>query len=159
MSDASLPYSATNRPSLREMWGWFAKGEVALAIGIVSIIVLLILPIPPFLLDLLLAVSMTSAVLIPGRVGLVAVDALALGLPIITTDYPFHAPEADYLTPGIDSVKTPMSVAEYAAGIIAVLRDPPRLESLASAAKLRGADFSVEESAARFAAGIMRGLE
>ena len=64
MSDASLPYSATNRPSLREMWGWFAKGEVALAVGIVSIIVLLILPIAPFLLDLLLALSITSAVLI-----------------------------------------------------------------------------------------------
>ena len=64
MSDASLPYRATNRPSLREMWGWFAKGEVALAVGIVSIIVLLILPIAPFLLDLLLALSITSAVLI-----------------------------------------------------------------------------------------------
>lgn len=102
--------------------------------------------------------TVTSAVLIPGRVGLVAVDALVLGLPIITTDYPFHAPEADYLTPGIDSVKTPMSAAEYAAGIIAVLRDPERLDSLASAAKRRGADFSVEESAARFAAGIMKGL-
>ena len=64
MSDASLPYSSTNRPSAREVWGWFARGEVALAIGIVGIIVLLILPIAPFLLDLLLAISMTSAVLI-----------------------------------------------------------------------------------------------
>ena len=64
MSDTSLPYSATNRPSAREVWGWFATGEVALAVGIVGIIVLLILPIPPFLLDLLLAISMTSAVLI-----------------------------------------------------------------------------------------------
>ena len=41
-----------------------ARGEVALAIGIVGIIVLLILPIPAFMLDMLLAISITSAVLI-----------------------------------------------------------------------------------------------
>ncbi|HEY2659899.1 MAG TPA: flagellar biosynthesis protein FlhA [Caulobacteraceae bacterium] len=46
------------------MWGWVARGEVGLAIGVVGIIVLLILPIPAFLLDLLLALSITSAVLI-----------------------------------------------------------------------------------------------
>src|SRR5690348_2901276 len=64
MSDAFLPLSASNRPSAREMWGWFARGEVALAVGIVGIIVLLIVPIAPFFLDLLLACSITSAVLI-----------------------------------------------------------------------------------------------
>ena len=41
-----------------------ARGEVALALGIVGIIVLLILPIPAFMLDMLLAMSITSAVLI-----------------------------------------------------------------------------------------------
>jgi flagellar biosynthesis protein FlhA len=41
-----------------------ARGEVALAVGIVGIIVLLILPIPAFVLDVLLALSITSAVLI-----------------------------------------------------------------------------------------------
>ncbi|KXZ60587.1 Glycosyl transferases group 1 [Microbacterium laevaniformans] len=38
-----------------------------------------------------------SAMWIPGRVGLVAVDALAMGLPVHTTDYPFHAPEIGFL--------------------------------------------------------------
>jgi flagellar biosynthesis protein FlhA len=46
------------------MWGWVARGEVALALGIVGIVVLLILPIPAFMLDMLLALSITSAVLI-----------------------------------------------------------------------------------------------
>jgi flagellar biosynthesis protein FlhA len=46
------------------VWGWVARGEVALALGIVGIVVLLILPIPAFLLDMLLALSITSAVLI-----------------------------------------------------------------------------------------------
>ncbi|WP_304168555.1 flagellar biosynthesis protein FlhA [Phenylobacterium aquaticum] len=40
------------------------RGEVALAIGVVGVIVLLILPVPAFLLDTLLSLSITSAVLI-----------------------------------------------------------------------------------------------
>ena len=51
-------------PSAREMLSWVMKGEVALALGVVGIVVLLILPIPAFILDLLLAISITSAMLI-----------------------------------------------------------------------------------------------
>jgi flagellar biosynthesis protein FlhA len=56
--------NAAPAPTAREMLGWLTRGEVALAIGAVSIIVLLILPIPAFLLDALLVLSITSAVLI-----------------------------------------------------------------------------------------------
>jgi glycosyltransferase involved in cell wall biosynthesis len=48
---------------------------------------------------------LASAVLMPGRIGLVAVETLALGLPLLTTDWSQHAPEAEYLTEGI-SVRT-----------------------------------------------------
>ena len=64
MADISLQSALGQAPSAREVWGWVARGEVALAIGIVGIIVLLILPIPAFMLDMLLAISITSAVLI-----------------------------------------------------------------------------------------------
>ncbi len=46
------------------MLGWLMKGEVAMALGVIGIVILLILPIPPFLLDLLLAISIVSSVLI-----------------------------------------------------------------------------------------------
>jgi flagellar biosynthesis protein FlhA len=64
VADLSLPSALGRPPNAREVWGWVARGEVALAIGIVGIIVLLILPIPAFMLDMLLAISITSAVLI-----------------------------------------------------------------------------------------------
>ncbi|MDB5417027.1 MAG: flhA [Phenylobacterium sp.] len=64
MADTSLSAMLAERPSPREMWGWVARGEVALALGIVGIVVLLILPVPAFLLDLLLSLSITSAILI-----------------------------------------------------------------------------------------------
>jgi flagellar biosynthesis protein FlhA len=41
-----------------------ARGDVALALGVVLIILLLVTPIPPVLIDLLLAMSLTSSVLI-----------------------------------------------------------------------------------------------
>ncbi|MGA0601739.1 flagellar biosynthesis protein FlhA [Caulobacter sp. KR2-114] len=57
------------------------KGEVALAVGIVGIIVLLILPIPAFLLDALLSLSIASAVLI-------LMTALLIKKPLEFTSFP-----------------------------------------------------------------------
>jgi flagellar biosynthesis protein FlhA len=64
MTDTGLTRSAPGPLTPKEVWGWIARGDVAMAIGVVGIIVLLILPIPAFLLDVLLALSLTSAVLI-----------------------------------------------------------------------------------------------
>jgi flagellar biosynthesis protein FlhA len=52
------------RPTGKDMLGWIARGEVAMAFGVIGVILLLILPIPKFLLDLLLAISLVSSVLI-----------------------------------------------------------------------------------------------
>jgi glycosyltransferase involved in cell wall biosynthesis len=41
-----------------------------------------------------------SALVMPGRIGLVAVDALLLQIPILTTDWPYHSAEAEYLLEG-----------------------------------------------------------
>ncbi|HUO23748.1 MAG TPA: flagellar biosynthesis protein FlhA [Caulobacteraceae bacterium] len=64
MADVSLQSMMAQRPTGKEVWSWLARGEVALALGVVGIVVLLIVPTPPLLLDLLLAMSITSAVLI-----------------------------------------------------------------------------------------------
>ena len=52
------------RPTGKEVLGWFARGEVAMAISVIGVILLLILPVPKFLLDMLLAISLVSSVLI-----------------------------------------------------------------------------------------------
>ncbi|HZZ88054.1 MAG TPA: flagellar biosynthesis protein FlhA, partial [Caulobacteraceae bacterium] len=81
MADLSLPSATGASLTPRDIWGWVAKGEVALAIGIVGIIVLLILPIPSFMLDTLLAVSITSSVLI-------LMTALLIKRPLEFTAFP-----------------------------------------------------------------------
>jgi flagellar biosynthesis protein FlhA len=65
MADTGVTSSrSSNVPSAREMVGWVARGEVAMALGVVGIVVLLILPIPAFMLDMLLSISIASSILI-----------------------------------------------------------------------------------------------
>jgi flagellar biosynthesis protein FlhA len=51
-------------PGPKELWSWVARGDVAMALGVVLIILLLVTPLPAVLIDLLLAVSLTASVLI-----------------------------------------------------------------------------------------------
>jgi glycosyltransferase involved in cell wall biosynthesis len=58
-----------------------------------------------------------TALLNPGRVGLIACEALALHLPIVTTEWPYHAPEIEYLELGrsvVISRNDPQSFAQAA---------------------------------------------
>ena len=66
---------------VREAAGWAFRGEVALALGVIAIVLLLVLPIPAILVDLLLAISLTSAVLI-------LMTALMIRKPLEFTAFP-----------------------------------------------------------------------
>lgn len=68
----------------------------------------------------------SAAIVMPGRVGLVAVDAMALGLPVVTTDWPFHAPEADYLVEGSTKWTAPNEPKGFATSVVAFLSTPRR---------------------------------
>lgn len=65
MTDAPiLMKDGMARPTASDMRGWLARGEVFMAIGVIGIVLLLIVPVPSFLLDMLLAISITGSVLI-----------------------------------------------------------------------------------------------
>lgn len=107
--------------------------------------------------DLATALAGSDVLAMPGRVGLVAVDALTARLPVVTTDWPFHAPERDYLTPA-NSVCTANDVAEYAAALADLLTDA------ATSARLRHGDPELLERltttgmASRFLDGITEAI-
>ena len=52
------------RPTGGDVRNWLLRGEVGMAVGVIGVILLLILPVPAFLMDLLLAISLVSSVLI-----------------------------------------------------------------------------------------------
>ena len=51
-------------PGLGEIGAFIKRGDIALAIGVLTILVVLILPLPPLLLDFALAISIIFSVLI-----------------------------------------------------------------------------------------------
>ena len=68
MSDiTAAPAAATSGiklPGLGEIGAFFKRGDLALAVGVLTILVVLILPLPPMLLDVSLALSIILSVLI-----------------------------------------------------------------------------------------------
>ncbi len=51
-------------PSVRELRSWLATADIGLALGVMGIIMVLIVPLPPLLLDILLAISIVFSVMI-----------------------------------------------------------------------------------------------
>lgn len=81
MADAAAPTAARSVPSARSLLDGFLRGEMGLALGVVGIIVLLILPVPAVLLDMLLAISVTGSVLI-------LMTAILIQRPLEFTSFP-----------------------------------------------------------------------
>lgn len=92
-----------------------------------------------------------AMIVCPGRVGLIAVEALAMRLHVLTTDWAFHAPEIEYLTRGPDVTYTPDDPSAFAAVIRAVLdRGAPVVSSSAP---------EIGTMVANFRSGIRRMLD
>src|SRR3954469_25457010 len=60
----AAPAAGFKLPGLGEIGTMLKRGDIALAVGVLTILVVLILPLPPILLDLALAISIILAVLI-----------------------------------------------------------------------------------------------
>lgn len=90
-----------------------------------------------------LAGKVSKLIVMPGRVGLIAVDAIALGIPIVTTNYKFHAPEFEYLVEGKSKFSskfdTPSSYSELLMALMSTKHaltfseNPPSIENMLSA--------------------------
>lgn len=100
------------------------------------------------------ALSASQILAVPEWVGLIAVDSLASGVPIVTTDYEYHAPEFEYLRPGHSCVVAKHDANDYANEIVRLLEDPMHLRTLADNGVRDGLDLSIENMSQSFAAGI-----
>ena len=95
-----------------------------------------------------------DVLLMPGLVGLCAVDSFAFGTPIVTTPWPWHAPEFEYLEDGRNAIIAPDDPSQYAHTVADLLTDPARLTALRRACHASAAQYTVEEMSRRFAEGL-----
>lgn len=95
----------------------------------------------------------------PGRAGLAVLDGFALGLPVVTSRWPFHPPEIEYVEHGRNGwvVEDPEPAA-YAAAVASILGDPALLGRLRTGAWAAGERYTVEEMVRRFAGGVVSAL-
>lgn len=104
------------------------------------------------------ALAAVQALCIPGRVGLVAVDSLVAGVPIITTEFPYHAPEFDYLADGLTAVVTNEDVRSYATGLFEFLNDRQRQTGMSDRCRVEAQKYTLEGMVSNFLAGIKSAL-
>ena len=97
--------------------------------------------------------------MMPGRVGLIAVDSFALGLPIVTTNWTWHAPEFEYLTHGINSIIAEDTVEDYVESILNLLRNSDYLQELRIKCFQDSQQYTIETMALNFHQGVLKVLE
>jgi glycosyltransferase involved in cell wall biosynthesis len=95
-----------------------------------------------------------DVMLMPGTVGLCAVDSFALRTPLVTCVWPLHSPEFEYLEDGRNALVVDGDADCYAAAVAALLADPDRLASLRRACRADATRYTVEAMANRFARGL-----
>lgn len=104
--------------------------------------------------------SISKLLLMPGGVGLVAIDSFALGLPLVTTRNKLHGPEISYINNNVNGVivNTDNDVELYATEVVNLLQNSTHLKTLALAAQAEREKYSIENMSCRFTTGIMDAL-
>ena len=108
-------------------------------------------------LDKAIALCSSTAAVMPSAIGLVAVEALVAGLPVITRNNLTHGPEADYLENGHTSVwlGPDASSRQFAAAALDLLDDEPKLHQMQANCRVASADFSIEAMVESFTEGAI----
>jgi flagellar biosynthesis protein FlhA len=112
MTDAAQPQGSDL--SFGVLRGFVMRGEIALAIGVLGILAIMLVPLPPFLLDMLLAVSIILSIL-------VLMTALMIKKPLEFTSFPSVLLLATLLRLALNIASTRLILAnghtgEHAAG-------------------------------------------
>ena len=102
--------------------------------------------------------SLSNILLMPGLVGLAVLDSFALGTPIITTKYPYHSPEIEYLEHGANGLISDDTAGAYAQTVVDALLDVRKLQCLRENAERSAEKYTVESMIANFAQGIVCAL-
>ncbi len=92
-------------------------------------------------------------------VGLGVLDAFTAGLPLVTTDCRIHSPEIAYLRSGENGLMTANSVEAFAQAVVGLLENEPERRRLGANAQSASSQYTIENMAQRFRAGIHGALQ
>jgi glycosyltransferase involved in cell wall biosynthesis len=96
----------------------------------------------------------SDLLLIPEWIGLVAVDSLVSGVPIVATRHGSHSPEHEYLEDGRTVLYADHEIDAYARAVVTLLCDPDRLGAMSAAGVLEAESLSLQGMVDRFSDGV-----
>ncbi len=112
---------------------------------------------PKFSKDRVKYFKISSIQLMPGIVGLGILDSFALETPIVTTTFPYHSPEIEYLENGINGFKTNNNLTEYSDTIIDILNNERHLDIIQNC-RSSAKKYSIDNMVNNFKIGILNCL-
>lgn len=92
--------------------------------------------------------------LMPGLVGLGILDSFAMETPMITTAYPYHSPEIDYLENWGNGIITENNLEDYVKTVIEVLKERKYFQ-LTEGCKKSSELYTVQKMVENFREGIL----
>jgi glycosyltransferase involved in cell wall biosynthesis len=116
---------------------------------------------PKFGIEKTKLASLAKVFIMPGLVGLGVLDSFVYGTPLVTTDFPLHSPEIEYLEDGVNGVmvKEVDSVEAYAKAVVRVLIDKDYFDALKAGAAKSLKIYTIDAMAERFAKGVLSALK
>ena len=100
------------------------------------------------------SLALARVLLMPGAVGLVAVESLIAGVPLATTAISIHGPEIAYLVHDQNALVADDDIESYAREVVGLLRDSARLARLRTGCIATARTLSLAGMVDRFADGI-----
>ncbi|PIG96176.1 hypothetical protein AMD26_017925 [Deinococcus sp. UR1] len=109
---------------------------------------------PLFGRDKIVALKIADVIAMYDAVGLVALDSLTAGVPIITTEGKNHGPEIEYLINGKTSIITNYNLESFADGIIRLIKSKEELDNMKMENIRESYNYSMVKMVNNFGGGI-----
>jgi glycosyltransferase involved in cell wall biosynthesis len=109
---------------------------------------------PKFGNDRVIYFKLASLQIMPGLFGLAILDSFAMECPIVTTDFPFHSPEIEYLINDYNGIMTENNIMTYSGIVSSLLQDKTYLK-LVEGCKQSAHVYTVDTMTENFKNGII----
>jgi glycosyltransferase involved in cell wall biosynthesis len=110
---------------------------------------------PKFDQEKVIYFKISSLLLMPGLVGLGVLDAFTTETPMVTTQYPFHSPEIEYLQNNYNGIITENNLNSYAREVVSLLNNKTKLAELKKGCEQSRTIYTVEQMVQNFAEGVI----
>ena len=103
--------------------------------------------------------KLSKLFLMPGLVGLAVLDSFCTETPMITTDYPFHSPEIEYIDSGKNGLIAKNSITDFVKSVCSLLTDKNvTLQTLIKGCQDASSIYTIDKMAENFSDGILKAL-